>query len=69
MMWYVVCAVRVFLLFFCPSVLGVDMLYNVVGYCVILVACAQILEMKCSNQPNGCVDGRGCHRYSLVSTM
>jgi len=45
------------------------MLYNVVGYCVILVACAQILEMKCSNQPNGCVDGRGCHRYSLVSTV
>lgn len=48
------CAVRVFFIMFCPSVLGVDMLYNVVGYCVILVACAQILEMKCSNQPNGC---------------
>jgi hypothetical protein len=55
------------LFIFLSKFFGRGYVYNMVGCSVIPIACAQILEVKCSNQPN--VDGRGCHRYSLVSTV
>lgn len=46
------------IMIFCLSFLVGDV-YSVVGCSVILVVCAQILEVKCSNQPSGCGILRG----------
>jgi hypothetical protein len=67
--WCVECAEWKVLFNFLSKFFGRGYVYNVVGCSVIPIACAQILEVKYSNQPNVDVDGRGCHRYSLVSTV
>lgn len=44
---------------FLSKFFGRECVYSVVGCSVILVVCAQILEVKCSNQPSGCGILRG----------
>jgi hypothetical protein len=49
----------------CYKFLSKFFLWLVVTLYSHIIACTQILEMKCSNQPKM----TRCHRYSLVSTM